>query len=113
MIQTHTSLDPAELQRASADLGARGKTAVTVPCNISDRRQVETMVEASHASSQRRGPALREPRWLSPIVLTLSRPSPGAKRSAPISWSGRVKAAAPVRNLGRLVPPLTSRAASK
>jgi NAD(P)-dependent dehydrogenase (short-subunit alcohol dehydrogenase family) len=38
--------DPAELQRASADLGARGKTAVTVPCDVSDRRQVETMVEA-------------------------------------------------------------------
>ena len=27
-------------------LGARGKTAVTVPCDVSDRRQGETMVEA-------------------------------------------------------------------
>jgi NAD(P)-dependent dehydrogenase (short-subunit alcohol dehydrogenase family) len=42
----HLRRDSAELQRASADLGARGKTAVTVPCDVSDRRQVETMVEA-------------------------------------------------------------------
>ena len=28
--------DSVELQRASADLGTRGKTAVTVPCDVSD-----------------------------------------------------------------------------
>ena len=37
--------DPAELQRASADLGALGITAVTVPCDVSDRGEVHAMVD--------------------------------------------------------------------
>ena len=37
--------DPAELQRASADLGALGITVVTVPCDVSDRGEVHAMVD--------------------------------------------------------------------
>jgi NAD(P)-dependent dehydrogenase (short-subunit alcohol dehydrogenase family) len=37
--------DPAELQRAGADLGARGITALAVPCDVSERGEVRAMVD--------------------------------------------------------------------
>jgi NAD(P)-dependent dehydrogenase (short-subunit alcohol dehydrogenase family) len=36
--------DAADLERASADLGARGTTAVALPCDVTDRGQVDAMV---------------------------------------------------------------------
>ena len=36
--------DPAELERARADLHARGITVVALPCDVTDRRQVDAMV---------------------------------------------------------------------
>jgi NAD(P)-dependent dehydrogenase (short-subunit alcohol dehydrogenase family) len=38
--------DEAELERARGDLMARGADALAVPCDVADRTQVETMVEA-------------------------------------------------------------------
>jgi NAD(P)-dependent dehydrogenase (short-subunit alcohol dehydrogenase family) len=39
--------DPAELERAGADLGARGMTAVALPCDVTDRGQVDAMVQTA------------------------------------------------------------------
>jgi short-subunit dehydrogenase len=39
--------DPAELERASADLRSRGITVVTLRCDITDRGQVGAMVQAA------------------------------------------------------------------
>jgi hypothetical protein len=104
MIQTHTSLDPAELQRASADLGARGKTAVTVPCDVSDRRQVETMVEAVARELSVSRACSSEPRWLDPLFRRCR--VRHQERSGPLRSPGRAcKSCGVSAKLGSLMPP--------